>query len=122
MARIINMSDTEESVSSSSSESHVLQTSEDEIVHDSYFLPYQDEPLADSEDNGDQLLEEVNDLDGLTPSVLEARFEHRIEVSLWRVTFVLTNLISQLRKNQTSNLYSNRCSCGKCDTKRLVGA
>ena len=77
------MSDPEEGVSSSSSESHVSQTSEDEIVHDSHFVPYQDEPLADSEADSDQLLDEVNDLDGLTPSVLEARFEHKIKVSLW---------------------------------------
>ena len=41
--------------------------------------PQQDEPLAsDGEDA---------DLDGLTPVVLEARFEHRIAVCQWLVNF-----------------------------------
>ena len=47
--------------------------------------PYQDEPLtSDSETDGGEQNEEA-DMDGLTPTVLEARFEQRVTVREWFV-------------------------------------
>ena len=48
--------------------------------------PYEDEPLADAASEPD--IEEENedaDADGLTPTVLEARYERTIPVTSWLV-------------------------------------
>ena len=56
--------------------------SEDEDIGVVYaqITPYQDEPLAeeDEEENGER--NEEADLDGLTPAVLEARYEREVSV------------------------------------------
>ena len=55
---------------------------EDIDVVYSQYTPYQDEPLAaDEEEDQD---EEV-DVDGLSPAVLESRFERTVAVNLWFV-------------------------------------
>lgn len=48
--------------------------------------PYQDEPLAedDSSREGNEVDEEADE-DGLTPTVLEARYEREIPVNSWFV-------------------------------------
>ena len=48
--------------------------------------PYQDEPLAedDSTSEGNEVEEEADE-DGLTPTVLEARYERQIPVNSWFV-------------------------------------
>lgn len=51
-----------------------------EVVYSQY-TPYQDEPLAEDDEEDDQG-EEV-DLDGLSPAVLESRFERTVAVNSW---------------------------------------
>ena len=60
--------------------------SEDEDIGVVYaqITPYQDEPL---EENGERN-EEV-DLDGLTPAVLEARYEREVSVESWYALFIV---------------------------------
>ena len=69
---------------SSSSDEYIMEEDVEEIH--GQIMPYEDEPLADdskaaagSEEN------EETDLDGLTPAVLEARYEREIAVSSWFV-------------------------------------
>ena len=45
------------------------------------FQPYSDEPLAD--DDADYVGEDEADQDGLTPEILEARYERRLTVREW---------------------------------------
>ena len=76
-------SESEFSLSSTSSKSD--EESEDseqdmEVVY-SRFEPYQDEPLADSDCESDD--GEEADQDGLTPTILEARFEKQVAVNEW---------------------------------------
>ena len=53
-------------------------------VIDSEIIPYQDEPLAVvSEETGDGDSEEERDVDGLTPAVLESRYEGSVSVESW---------------------------------------
>ena len=63
--------------------------SEDEDIGVVYaqITPYQDEPLAeeDDEENGER--NEEADLDGLPPAVLEARYEREVSVESWYALF-----------------------------------
>ena len=65
--------------------------SEDEDIGVVYaqITPYQDEPLAeeDDEENGER--NEEADLDGLTPAVLEARYEREVSVESWYALFIV---------------------------------
>lgn len=71
-------------VSSCSSQSNDSQSSEDEVfLSETQFVPYQDEPLADSDEENDETSDEENDLDGLTQSVLVARLEQKIKLDSW---------------------------------------
>ena len=81
------MAENEEDYSSSTSEDDVdsLQSLEEDIesVPDQ-IAPYEGEPLASSDDNGEGLNEEdEGDEDGLTASILERRFEKTVSVSSW---------------------------------------
>ena len=82
-------SDSEIGVSSCDS-SDTQQLSEDEEqdleVVCSQFAPYQDEPLAEEDDDEsrDDDTEEA-DADGLTARVLEARYERTVAVNSWLV-------------------------------------
>ena len=61
-------------ISDSSQSCHELsEASEEELEVVTEFQPYSDEPLAD--DDADQ--------DGLTPEILEARYERRLTVHEW---------------------------------------
>ena len=57
---------------------------EDWGVIDSEIILYQDEPLAVvSEETGDSDSKEERDVDGLTPAVLESRYEVSVNVESW---------------------------------------
>ena len=61
-------------ISDSAQSCHKLsEASEEELEVVTEFQPYSDEPLAD--DDADQ--------DGLTPEILEARYERRLTVREW---------------------------------------
>ena len=78
-------SDSEEGTISESSEDSSDQVdSGEEIEVVSHFEPYEDEPLA-SEDGDNEDEEDEIDADGLTPAVLEARFERQIAILEWLV-------------------------------------
>lgn len=48
--------------------------------------PYEDEPLADIEEDAETVADdEETDVDGLTPAVLEARYERETPVNSWFV-------------------------------------
>ena len=53
-----------------------------EVVYSQY-TPYQDEPLAEDDEEDDQ--DEEVDLDGLSPAVLESRFKRTVAVNSWFV-------------------------------------
>ena len=53
-----------------------------EVVYSQY-TPYQDELLAEDDEEDDQ--DEEVDLDGLSPAVLESRFERTVAVNSWFV-------------------------------------
>ena len=50
----------------------------------SHITPNEDEPLAVG-DAGDDDVEDQADVDGLTPTVLEARYEREVPVNTWFV-------------------------------------
>lgn len=75
--------DSEESITSEPSESSDQGDSMEEIEVIGYVaVPYKDEPLA-SDDGDSEEDEEEADADGLTPAVLESRFEGQITVREW---------------------------------------
>ena len=76
-------SDSEVSFGSESSASlHDLEESGEEVeVVTGKIEPYQDEPLASDRDEEEE--GEDADHDGLTPSVLEARFDGRLPIIEW---------------------------------------
>lgn len=87
-------SDSESSELSDSTESMDCgrsDSSEEEWgVITSVIAPYQDEPLADQNDEETGVSsEEETDVDGLTPSTLEARYERTVDVDSWLVKLVL---------------------------------
>ena len=69
-------------MSDSSQSCHELSEAlEEEVEVVTGFQPYSDEPLAD--DNTDYVGEDKADRDGLTPEILEARYERRLTVREW---------------------------------------
>lgn len=78
---------------SENSESHISSdqgsSSETDAYYDvssSQYAPYEDEPLAEVDENNEQdeeNFDEEADIDGLTPSVLEARYERTVTVDSW---------------------------------------
>ena len=78
-------SDSEESIlSESSGDSSAQVDSGEEIEVVGHVEPYEDEPIASDEGDNEDEEEEV-DADGLTPAVLEARFERQIAIREWLV-------------------------------------
>ena len=76
----MDSSDLESSSSSSCTDQESNLSDEGNV--ESYLFPYQDEPLADAEDSiGTDSGEE--DLDGLSPSTLERRFDKTDPVQSW---------------------------------------
>ena len=76
-------SEVSECFDSSESEMESEDSGEDWGVIDSEIIPYQDEPLA--EDDGEEDQDEEVDADGLSPAVLESRFERTVAVNSWFV-------------------------------------
>ena len=81
-------------MSSDSEVSSIYQSSsdpEDEDIGVVYgqITPYQDDSLAeeDDEENGER--NEEADLDGLTPAVREARYEREVSVESWYALFIV---------------------------------
>lgn len=74
-----------DSASSNNEEDIDVSEEEDEdikVVY-SHYTPYRDEPLA--EDDGEEDQDEEVDVDGLSPAVLESRFERTVAVNSWFV-------------------------------------
>ena len=84
--------------------------------------PYQDEPLA-SDGEQDEESEDA-DQDGLTPSVLEARFERRVAVSEWLVNhaYLFLNIIKQRNCSVIMALPCLRCKRKQCGDETLADA
>lgn len=76
-------SEVSECFDSSESEMESEDSGEDWGVIDSEIIPYQDEPLAVLSETGDGDSEEERDVDGLTPAVLESRYEGIVSVESW---------------------------------------
>lgn len=101
-------SDSELSESFDSTESMETEGSGDEWgVIETEMTPYQDEPLADVDDGESNHSEEEGDIDGLTPAVLEQRYDGTVSVDSWLVAFFgcLRNCLSQTRKTHAKALY-----------------
>ena len=117
-------SDSNDSFESDSSESSIdFEESGDvvEVVTGEH-APYQDEPLAS---DGEQDEESKDaDLDGLTPSVLEARFERPVAVREWLVSHVYlfceSYKTAKLWCNHSSTCF--RCKCKQCNDETLADA
>ena len=81
------MSESNQEFSSTSSEDDVessLESSEgDDTSITGEIVAYQDEPLANSDDNDGESIAEDSDEDGLTPATLQRRFEKTEPVSTW---------------------------------------
>lgn len=101
VSRFEMSSDSESIESSDSIESMdcgISDSSEEEWgVITGVIAPYQDEPLADENDEETGVSSEQTDVDGLTPSTLEARYERTVDVDSW-------------------------CRCKQCNTGTLVGS
>ena len=73
-----------EYISSKESLQDSSESSEDEFHQVDDFLPYQDEPIASSDAESDESSgESSQDADGLTPRILELRFEGNVDVDSW---------------------------------------
>ena len=68
----------------SSPEEEYYSDPSDLLEVEANILAYQDEPLADKEDDGD---DDERDEDDLSPAVLEARYTGEVSVNSW-VSFV----------------------------------
>ena len=90
-------SETNESLSFAESSDGSEDSSEDWRVIESEIRPYCEEPLADiSQNEGsdpDDHVEE-RDLDGLTPVVLEARYDGTVVLDFWYVKLFEQSLFS----------------------------
>jgi hypothetical protein len=77
------MSSTESDISASISDS----SDSNEYIFGSRYLPYEGEPLAVvGDDITDEFCEEATeeaDLDGLTPAILESRYDRKNKVDSW---------------------------------------
>ena len=81
-------SETSESVASSIQDSSSDNDENYEVFSSQIYAPYEDEPLADEHEDSNEeiesdLADEHADIDGLTPSVLEARYENTVSVESW---------------------------------------
>ena len=81
------MSESNQEFSSTSSEDDVessLESSEgDDTSITGEIVAYQDEPLANSDDNDSESIAEDSDEDGLAPATLQQRFEKTEQVTLF---------------------------------------
>ena len=86
MSSELELSHSSESSKSTEDEDMLEEEEGDVAVIYSQVTPYEDEPLADVETDAEtDEDEEETDLDGLTPAVLEARYEREIPLDSWYV-------------------------------------
>jgi len=78
-----------ESIDSVESIDESQDSEEDWGVIETEIIPYQDEPLADAVDEETMAVDgesdEEKDVDGLTPAVLEQRYERTVTLDSWLV-------------------------------------
>ena len=55
-----------------------------EVVYSQYTL-YQDEPLAEDDEEEEEDQDKEADVDGLSPALLESRYERTVAVNSWLV-------------------------------------
>ncbi len=68
----------------SAEESEELEESGEEWgIVEGRISPYRDEPLANTDDEDTSMDEDEADPDGLSPAVLEARYEKAVSVDSW---------------------------------------
>lgn len=89
--------------------------------------PYHDEQLAEHVSGGEDDSEEERDTDGLTPTVLEARYDGTVSVDSWLVNeqdikLTLCELVPVQGWFRQMFLFTFRCSCECCQTDTLVGS
>lgn len=89
-------SETNESLSVVGSLDESEDLDEDWRVIESEIRPYCDEPLADIPHEEDSDDEEERDLDGLTPAVLQSRYEGTVLVDTWYVKLFELLLVCSL--------------------------
>ena len=124
----------------SSSDSDVCSSVADssdssEYMFESQYLPYEGKPLAplgeDITDVNSQQTTEEADLDGLTPTMLELRYDRKNKVDSWYITClqlchtVVDCLVKELHRKIDFILNSIRfykCKCGKCSDQNLLGS
>ncbi|XP_078362737.1 uncharacterized protein LOC144646903 [Oculina patagonica] len=86
-----------DSIDSEDSMEETEDSEEEWGVVETQITPYEDEPLADANDGDSDYSEEERDIDGLTPAVLEQRYDGTVSVDTW-------------------------CRCQRCTTESLVGS
>ena len=74
-------------LSSSFEEEDFVEDGEEMEVISNEMTPYKDEPLAEESETDAREDDKETDEDGLTPAVLEARYERRISINAWFVLF-----------------------------------
>jgi len=99
-----------DSIDSEESMEETEDSEEEWGVVETQITPYEDEPLADANDGESNDSEEERDVDGLTPAVLEQRYDGTVSVDSWLVTFssFLNDFPSKTRK---SIAYDGRHIC-----------
>lgn len=86
--------------------------------------PYEDEPLADvgGDENSDSN-DEDTDADGLTPAVLEGRFEGIVRVDSWLVSDTVIGLfVRKVSLYPFCYCYLFRSHSERCGDETLVGS
>ena len=79
-------SESEAHLSSDGDSSNNISDNETYYNYNTVYEPYEDEPLADSDDSNKidgEENSEKHDMDGLAPSTLEARYEKSVTVDSW---------------------------------------
>ena len=117
-----------ESIDSVESTDESQDSEEDGGVIETEIIPYQDEPLADAVDEETMAVDgesdEEKDVDGLTPAVLEQRYERTVTLDSWLVKLLelIAFLHVRARIVYDAIFVYFRCRCHRCNTETLVGS
>ena len=117
-----------ESIDSVESTDESQDSEEDWGVIETEIIPYQDEPLADAVDEETMAVDgesdEEKDVDGLTPAVLEQRYERTVTLDSWLVKLLelIAFLHARARIVYDAIFVYFRCRCRRCNTETLVGS
>ena len=107
------MSDSDGYMSSRESSNVQESGSSDEMEVVGLVEPYADEPPAHSSDDEEDAEE---DLDGLSPAVLRARFEREVAVNEWFVLLHVT--VNEVRKPLLNSYFCVRYFSSTCVTSQ----